>query len=110
MTDETDEAVETLAFLRRLEPKLDLVSDLLESLEVRFGALENRFSAVEERIAGAEYSEEQILTMENRVSALDQHVTTIHLDDRTTRQQLDQILLRLQRLEQRAGLLDETTS
>ena len=65
MTDETDEAVETLAFLRRLEPKLDLVSDLLEPFEVRFGALENRFSAVEERMAGVEYSEEQIVTMEN---------------------------------------------
>ena len=59
-------------------------------------------------MAGMECSEEQIVTVENRVSALDQHITSIHLDDRTTRQQLDQILVRLQRLERRAGLLDET--
>ena len=107
MTDETDET--TRACLHRFEAKLDLMTDLLQSLEVRFGALENRFSAVEERMGGVD-SEEQIVTMENRVSALDQHVTTIHLDDRATRQQLDQILLRLQRLERRPGLLDETTS
>lgn len=61
-------------------------------------------------MAGVECSEEQIVTVENRVSALDQHITSIHLDDRATRQQLDQILVRLQRLERRAGLLDETTS
>jgi hypothetical protein len=83
------------------------MTDLLQSLEVRFGALENRFSAVEERIAGDECSEERIVTVENRVSALDQHMTSIHLDDRAIRQQLDQILVRLQRLERRVGLLDD---
>lgn len=108
MTDETDETMR--ACLHRFEAKLDLMTDLLQSLEVRFGALENRYSAVEERIAGVECSEERIVTVESRVSALDQHMTSIHLDDHATRKQLDQILVRLQRLERRAGLLDETTS
>ena len=107
MTDETDET--TRACLHQFEAKLDLMTDLLQSLEVRFGALENRFSAVEERIAGDECSEERIVTVENRVSALDQHMTSIHLDDRAIRQQLDQILVRLQRLERRVGLLDDET-
>lgn len=108
MTDETDET--TLAYLRRFEPKLDLMNDLLESLEVRFGAMENRFSVVEARIAGVECDKDQIVTLENRVSALDQHMTSIHLDARATRQQLDQILVRLQSLERRAGLLDDDTT
>ena len=107
MTDETDET--TRVCFHRFEAKLDLMTDLLQSLEVRFGALENRFSAVEERIAGDECSEERIVTVENRVSALDQHMTSIHLDDRAIRQQLDQILVRLQRLEQCVGLLDDET-
>lgn len=91
MTDET-----TLAYLRRFEPKLDLMNDLLVSLEVRFSVLESRFSVLEERIAGVGCSEERIVTLENRVSAFDQ--------------KLDQILVRLQHLEQRAGLVDETAS
>jgi hypothetical protein len=37
----------TLVYLRRLDSKLDLISDRLRSLEVRLGALESRFSAVE---------------------------------------------------------------
>jgi chromosome segregation ATPase len=82
MTDETDET--TRACLHRFEAKLD-----------------------QERIAGDECSEERIVTVENRVSALDQHMTSIHLDDRAIRQQLDQILVRLQRLERRVGLLDD---
>ena len=83
------------------------MTDLLQSLEVRFGALENRYSAVEERQAGVEGSEERIVTVENRVSALDQHMTSIHLDDHAARRQLDQIQVRLQRLERQAGLLDD---
>jgi septation ring formation regulator EzrA len=50
----------TLAYLRRLDSKLDLISDWLRSLEVRFGALESRFSAVEERMAGVEVHLERI--------------------------------------------------
>jgi septation ring formation regulator EzrA len=107
MTDEIDEIMR--ACLHRFEAKLDLMTDLMQSLEVRFGALENRYSAVEERIAGVECSEERIVTVENRVSALDQHMTSIHLDDHAIRKQLDQILVRLQRLERRAGLLEDET-
>lgn len=45
-------------------------------------------------------------TVNNRLSALEQHMTAVHLDDHTTRQQLDQVSARLERIEKRLGLIE----
>jgi hypothetical protein len=44
--------------------------------------------------------------IEGRITALEQHMTAVHLDDHATRQQLDSIMVRLGRIETRLGLIE----
>lgn len=41
-----------------------------------------------------------------RLHALEQHMTAVHLDDHATRQQLDGIKTRLDRIDKRLGLIE----